>query len=478
MSAMPDAGLRDAAPARNRDQWQPFAAQADRLGHDRAALLAGSVVVSYPLVRSVEAARTLLPVTPARRRRRQAGFFGPEIALRRAIGQGVHDRLEAAVFAAGEIDLDDEAGAGRHFPFPAKATSVLRRELGPGECWDLSVRGAEFGLDDLEDLLVLVNVGELVLGPGAAVVVRGNLLALVVQRLICAPQESPAGYHLGILPTPFSVDPRRNRTRAADGREGLDGVPGRSGVQAQTRPSFLGPLLVGSPPDQIIGGEPGTDGTAGTDGAPGAAGGPSKLADITIGELVGTLVLRAEAAAGLDGGAGGQGGRGAAGGAGAAEVQALGATVRAGHGGNGGSGGPGGRGGRGGSGGISSNVFLTLPPEQVDQVRVLAVPSIGGRGGAGGRGGTGGRGGASGVSGRGGESTTSGFSTEEASPAVVGPGIGGSSGFSGESGIGRDSGGGHGGRPGPAGRDGDPGKDGRSRPAPPVFVNEDLWRNA
>lgn len=432
------------------EQQAAFMAQADRFGHEAGAVRSGAYVVSHPLITSVAAARSLLPVTPAQRARRQAVFFSPPIALRRAIGQGVHDRLEAAVFADGDIDLGDEAGAIPHFPFPAKATSVLRQVVRAEDCWDLSVRGSEFGLDDLDDLLVLVNVGELVLEPGARVLVQGNLLVLVIQRLVVL--SDPTGsmpsaddYQLGILPTPFSVDPRRNRLRAPDGRPGIDGRPGDDGIQVRVTPTFIGPRLAEPPRPGAADGQPGTDGTAGTDGAPGASGGPSKLADITIGAIDGQLVVHTGAGRGLDGGAGGDGGHGGAGGAGAPTVTAVGQCVPAGRGGDGGDGADGGRGGRGGAGGIASNVFLTVPTHQRDLVRVRAVASEGGLGGPGGTGGSGGSGGAGGS---------------------------GAAGDPGESDDPRRTG-----RDGMTGKTGTSGAAGRSRPAPPTYVNEEIWRN-
>ena len=68
-----------------------------------------------------------------------------------------------------------------------------------------------------------------------------------------------------------------------------------------------------------------------------------------------------------------------------------------GHGGAGGNAGNGGRGGRGADGGISSNVFVSLPPDQEGQLRMLSHPAPGGRGSRGGTGGTGGGGGRPGI---------------------------------------------------------------------------------
>ena len=197
----------------------------------------------------------------------------------------MHDRLEAAVFADGEIDLGDEAGAARHFPFPATATSVLQRVVEPGECWDLSVRGAKFGLDDFDDLLVLVNVGELILEAGASVVVQGNLLVLVVQRLVCEDVVARAR----TASRSASCRPRSRWTHAAIESGPPTEAPASTalrvanGVRVETVPSFLGPRLVRPRVAGEPTAEPGAAGTAGADGAAGASGGPSKLADITIG---------------------------------------------------------------------------------------------------------------------------------------------------------------------------------------------------
>ena len=245
------------------------------------------------MIDSVAAARYLMPLSAAQRRRRQSIFFAPEIALRRSIGQGVHDRLEAAVFADGEIDPTDETGANRHFPFPAKATSVLSRTVAAGECWDVSVRGAEFGLDDLDDLLVLVNVGELVLEPGAQLAVQGNLLVLVVQRLVVRPARRSDE-----LPPGHPADAVLGRSApSSDPGAGRDSRPARDdGADAGRRPDDTDLRRAAPAAAAVPGaedGRPGTDGTAGTDGRPGASGGPSKLADLSVAEIVGPLVVSA-----------------------------------------------------------------------------------------------------------------------------------------------------------------------------------------
>jgi hypothetical protein len=79
--------------------------------------------------------------TSSQRRRRQRVFFNPVIEVRRSIGPGVHDRLEAAAFAGGEIDTEDWARAAVHLPFPTRILNVRHRDIRSGESWDLSVRG-------------------------------------------------------------------------------------------------------------------------------------------------------------------------------------------------------------------------------------------------------------------------------------------------------------------------------------------------
>lgn len=394
-------------------QESAFDEQARRLGHDPGRLTGDAELVSYPSVPTIAAGRALTAATAQQRRRRQAVFFGPSIEIRRAIGQGVHDRTEAAIFADGQVEPADEARALIHFPFPTRILSVRHRDVGPGECWDLSVREEHWDIDFRDDIMNVVNIGSLRLAPGAIMAVRGNLLILIAQRIICGGQGAPP--QLAILPVPFPVDRRVGPLDGTGGPAGRDGADGPDGGTAPTAPTWLGcdwltgPVVPGSGD-----GRDGFNGGDGGDGARGRNGGPSKTAEITIGELTGPLALVATA------GRGGNGGRG----------------------GDGGLGGDGGHGGRGGDGGISSNVFVSLPPDQEGQLRVLSHPSPGGRGSRGGSGGSGGRGGRPGVPAR-----------IPGGPAAV-PGD-----------------------PSPSGRDGASGRDGidgRSRPAPPVFVNERL----
>lgn len=420
---------------------------ARRFGHDPGRLRGGAELISYPAMASFAALRTLSAATPEQRRRRQEVYFGAPIAIRRSIGQGVHDRLEAAVFADGQADPADEARAARHLPFPTRILSVRHAGVGAGQCWDLSVRGEHWGLDDRDDILNVVNIGSLHLAQGAIVAVRGNLLILIVQRLRCD-GDTAASCQLAILPTPFSVDSRTGPLDGPAGPAGRDGTAGPGGATAPTAPTWLGcDQLTGPVMPGACDGRDGGDGAGGGDGARGRNGGTSKIAEITIGELTGSLTLVATAGRGGDGGAGGSGGAGGDGGDGAHGQRTVGGILPPGRGGAGGNGGAGGRGGRGGDGGISSNVFVSLPPDQEGRLLVLSHPAPGGRGGSAGAGG------ADGTDGR------------QGNPASM-PGTAGPEGprwrHRGSAAA------------GPRGRDGVAGHDGRARPAPPVFVNERL----
>ena len=304
---MPEARVAGHAigqPCLSAAQERAFERHARRLGHDAGRLRGGAELVSYPIVPSVTAVRALPAATPGQRRRRQRVFFNPVIELRRSIGQGVHDRLEAAVFADGVIDPADQARTGYHFPFPTRILSVRHRDVRSGESWDLSGRGDRWGLDDRDDLLNVVNVGSLRLEPGATVLVRGNLLILIIQRLICEPAGSGV-CQFAILPTPFSVDNNTGPLHGPGGPAGRDGAGGAVGVGAPTAQTWLGARLLRPVMPGAADGRDGGEATAGGDGAKGRTGGASKLAEITIGELAGSLTILATAGRGGDGGAGG-----------------------------------------------------------------------------------------------------------------------------------------------------------------------------
>jgi hypothetical protein len=210
---------------------QELARRAAAFGHDVEALERGEEVVTHTTVATIAELRGLSMATAEQRRRRQAVFFHPAIAVRRVLGQGIHDRMEAYVVADGSLDPLDVERASAHFPFPVRVLSVLRKDVPAGEIWDLSVRGDHWGLDDRDDILSVVNVGELRIGPDAAVIVRGNLLMLVIGRLVC---ERGGGDppQLAVLPTPFSVDRWQGALHGGGGAAGSDGAAGAVAVKA------------------------------------------------------------------------------------------------------------------------------------------------------------------------------------------------------------------------------------------------------
>lgn len=370
-----------------------FLARARMLGHDPARLLRGDVAETFTPVPTLEQLRALSNASPGERRARQAVFFHRAIAIRRSLGQGVHDRCEAFVFADGTVGEADRAGLAVHLPFPSRQLSVLYRRVAAGEVWDLTVAHRMLGIDDRDDLLNVVNIGELVIEPGGRIIVQGNLLMLSCQHLRhAAVAGDGGGCQLGVLPTPHPVDRWAGPVHGRAGTPGRHGVPGRAGACPAGVPTMIG-FALSEPPGETMHGTDGAGGMRGGDGEPGRTGGAAKTAEITIGRLTGTLTVVAAGGCGGNGGDGGNGGAGGNGGDAAPGLRATTGPVPAGRAGRGGRGGGGGDGGRGGNGGISSNVFVTVPPEMAGQLRVLTYPAAGGAGGAGGRAGPGGNGG-------------------------------------------------------------------------------------
>ena len=373
---------------------------AQAFGHDLRRLEAGEAVSRDLRVPDCAGMRRLLcHADEATRAARLASFFQPPLLARRRLGQGMHDRGEAATWAGGPLVESDARGLARHFPCHVRTLSLSEKRVAAGEVWDVSVRGAVWGLDDLEELYVGVNVGTLILEPGAALIVRGNVLSLLCQRLVVQESQGPEArpWNIGILPTPFPVDPRHGPWQGAAGRAGAAGASGARGEAPVLRQSLLGPVLAAPCAAAAREGRTGGDGAPGEAGGHGRNGGMCKLAEITLRELEGSLTVFSQPGAGGDGGDGGHGGDGGRGGDGAPGAATLTETLMPGGGGDGGAGGDGGEGGHGGSGGIASNIYVDLPARAAARVACLSFASSPGRGGASGRGGSGGRGGAAGL---------------------------------------------------------------------------------
>ena len=231
-----------------------FLARARRLGHGPARLLAGEVTETLTSIPALEQARQLSQVSPAERRARQAVFFHPAVAIRSRLGQGVHDRCEAYVFADGSIDDADRDRLAMRFPFPARLLSVLYRRVAAAEVWDLTMEHQVLGIDERDDLFNVVNVGELVIEPGGRVIVQGDLLVLGCLHLRHpAPAREAGDYQLGILPTPRPVDRRVGPLHGLPGGPGAHGGPGRAGTRPAGAPTMIGVALSEPPGDRMSG---------------------------------------------------------------------------------------------------------------------------------------------------------------------------------------------------------------------------------
>jgi len=413
-----------------------FAERVRLLGHDLAAIERGEECCTYFTLPTVlDGRRVLSNATQASRRERQKTFFNPNIAARRRLGQGMHDRGEAATFADGVIDEADVDGLNRHLPVHVKAISIAEKTIGAGDVWDVSVRGDVWGIDDMEELYVTVNVGRLIVEPGAALIVRGNVFSLLCQEIVAYENTQEDAFHIGILPTPFSVDFGHGPLHGTHGTNGASGRDGLAGRTLEAERTLLGFRLREEADPAVMKGSAGEAGKNGSDGARGRNGGMCKLAELTLRSVTGPLSVFAQAGAGGDGGNGGHGGNGGRGGDAGNGHRLWRGIINGGDGGDGGRGGDGGHGGHAGNGGLASNIYINVPVTDEHKIVRVTLPSRGGNGGAGGHGGTGG---AAGLQGRG--------PTTESD---------GKRGKRGENGV--------------NGRDG---RHGKSRPAPWMFLND------
>jgi hypothetical protein len=424
-----------------------FTTVAASLGHDRSALATGHEIVTQLRLPTIEAIRaTLSRAEPARRALRAPTFFDA-IRDRHRLGQGMHDRGESIIWAEGALWDTDWPGINRHLPIRVKAISAATKIVPANTAWDVTTRGADWGIDELEELYVIVNIGTLVLEPGASVIVRGNVFTLVCQRLtrgvgssaIARAADVAVSYDLGILSHPFPGGKPEGALHGGVGRNSAAGKDALPIVRPPLSSSLFGPIdwkgEVGS-----IDGAAGCPGEPGRRGGNGKSGGPTKLAEINIRDIdpaAGEVVVFAQPGSGGNGGRGGRGGDGGDGTAGGEGFRTLAGIRPGGRGGDGGAAGDGGPGGHGGHGGISSNIYICVPPDQESRIRRVALP---GRAGLAGAGGEPGRPGHAGAGGDGPIDDTHGL---DGSPGRVG----------------------HQGRDGHAGHD---------RPAPPMFLNERL----
>lgn len=369
------------------EQLNEFFELADKIGHDREALSAGEMLTSFLLVPDLETGRGLVcRANQLEREKRQETFFDG-IAYRSRIGQGKHDRGEAAIFANEIPPESDLHGHSNHFPVHLKAVSVLEKVIPENEQWDVSLRGDAWGMNDAEEVYVLLNVGHLRLEKNSSLIVRGNVFSLCCQYLSKAISDGSDNWDIGILPTPFSQDNRQGQHNGSHGLPGKNGENGHNGESLVIQNSLLGPLLAGPLNERKADAGHGWPGAAGGDGEPGRNGGPSKLAEITIRQLEQKINVFCQAGNGGDGGDGGDGGNGGDGGKGGRGGKTLMHFFPDGSDGNAGYGGDGGNGGNGGNGGIASNIYISVPHAMESFIQVRAPAGIGGKAGTGGKGG-------------------------------------------------------------------------------------------
>lgn len=419
-------------------QEKEFLERVRLLGHDESVIAQGGECCTYFTVPTLlDARRVLSMATSANRQARQKTFFNPAVAARRRLGQGTHDRCEAMVVADGTIDDADRVGLSRHLPLHVKAVSVRQKTIKAGEVWDVSVRGEVWGLDDMEELYVTVNVGTLIIEPEASLIVRGNVFTLLCQEIIYLGDPNPDSFQIGILPTPFSVDFGHGPLHGTHGVDGANGRDGTNGRRLEVENTLLGLRLREREDRQALNGNHGEDGNHGANGVRGRNGGMCKLAELALRRVDGPITVFAQAGVGGNGGNGGCGGNGGRGGRGTDGRKLWNGIVAGGDGGNGGNGGDGGKGGHGGNGGVASNIYINVPVVDEHKITRLALPSSGGNPGIGGTGGTGGD------AGRPGNGPS--------------PEFDGKSGTDGQHGVSRPS-----------------GRSGRSRPAPWIFLNEKI----
>jgi hypothetical protein len=427
--------------ALSTQQQSEFKNKSLLLGHNYQSLTEGKEELTFFTTPDLETFKKYIcHATEEQKKERLKTFFNPSIASRSRLGQGMHDRGEAFIFAGGALCEEDSRGLANHLPLHIKAVSVLKKVIKANETWDVSVRGEVWGLDDMEELYVTLNIGLLVIEPGAKLVIRGNVFSMLCQKVICIPQyaDSVSDYHIGILPTPFSMyfgHVAMNGSNALAAAQNCK--DGHNGCQVMVERTFIGYRLREEINAADMNGTDGEDGSCGHDGARGKNGGMCKLAELTFREVEGMLTVFSQAGKGSNGSNGENGGNGGNGGNGSEGYNLIRGLLTGGNGGKGGNGGNGGSGGNGGNGGLSSNIYINVPCTDVHKITRRSFEAQPGNGGSGGMAGIGGKGG-------------SGANTNGALVA----GVNGTDGIN--------------------GIDGKAGLNGKSRPAAYIFLNEQL----
>jgi hypothetical protein len=425
----------------NAQQTEQFYALSNALGHNLPSLRDGSTQSTFIQIDTIEKARQLLSrASDAERAERSAVFMErSQDKASRAVAR--HDRAEAFVFSNHQLSEDDQHFIQGHLPIPAMALSVMDKTLQPNEVWDLGTSGPAVVLnigvltmkpgsrivirnsvlslscqkliresggggsgDENYDIGVLganpdevsrlrietadyspsLNRGEA--SEALVAAFNGARLQLTTSALVVVTSPSKAWrlidfsvgctYVLRVNPAlPSKIDVFKVAMQGASGQRPNNGNQGPLGTC------------------KCSGSEPGDRGGTGYQPADSGAGGPGARAldglpslrsEITINELVGTLVLRTAGGNGAQGGMGGLGGDGATGGKGGDGKRCAGTCTWGGDGGKGGKAGNGGPGGIGGNGGFAADLFVSVPATAATQVVKSPLPSLPGQAGAGG----------------------------------------------------------------------------------------------
>jgi hypothetical protein len=424
-----------------KQQAERFFEVATALGHNLPSLRDGSTQSTLIRIDTIEKARQLLSrASNAERAARSAVFMErSQDKASRAIAR--HDRAEAFVFSDHQLSEDDQYFIQSHLPIPTMALSVTDKTLEPNEVWDLGTSGPAVVLNIgvltmkpgsrivIRNSVLSLSCQKLiresggggsgnenydigVLGANPDEVSRLRIdktnyapsldncnvpealveaftrayLPLTTSTLVVVTSPSAAWrlidfsvgctYVLRVNPMLSStIDVFKVAMQGASGQRPEDGTQGPRGTCKCS----------GSEPGDNGGtGYQPADSGAGGPGARGLDGLPSLRSEITINELVGTLVLRTAGGNGAQGGKGGLGGNGATGGKGGDGTRCAGTCTSGGDGGKGGKAGNGGPGGTGGNGGFAADLFVSVPASAATQVVKSPLPSLPGQAGAGG----------------------------------------------------------------------------------------------
>ena len=369
---------------------EEFYRVAEQFGVSRQEIDSGEKIIKKTGAKTVDDLRNKVSMATDEMRQIRAASFFDNIRSHGKIGQGIHDRLEAYIFANGSFSEEDLTGMSKHIPIPILFTCGKKITVKSGECLDLTANRADWDRGNGDDVFSILNVDTLILNPNSIIRVRGNLFVIVCQHLI------NKGGKIEILPTDFSYEISYHGSfNGSCGLNGIDGMKPIRTAEAPISSTIFGKFYMGKPLGKLDGAA-GHDGCDGKNGENGFCGGAVKIAELNLREITGIRPLEVSIQGGC-GGNGGDGGNGGNGGDGAdpgASYRTLTEIIPEGTGGNGGCGGNGGNGGRGGHGGISSNIYIEV--QDKEYVHVHVNPGYGGNGGKGGKGGLGGHGGKNG----------------------------------------------------------------------------------